>query len=56
VSLSGLAGVVAMAAGNLHTCALTDAGYAKCWGYNQYGELGDDTRAWRTILVDGAEF
>jgi alpha-tubulin suppressor-like RCC1 family protein len=45
-----------MAAGNLHTCALTDVGDAKCWGHNQYGQLGDGTRMWRTTPVDVAGF
>ena len=33
-------GVIAMAAGNEHTCALTVAGTVKCWGYNYNGQLG----------------
>ena len=41
VDVSGLSsGVVAVAAGGRHSCALTETGAVKCWGYNVYGELG----------------
>lgn len=53
VSPSGtgnLAGVVEIAAGDRHTCAVLGASRvedqtAVCWGYNADGELGDGTRA-----------
>ncbi|MBW0282600.1 hypothetical protein ATN38_05020 [Rhodococcus sp. FH8] len=37
------AGATALALGNSHTCALTPSATVKCWGDNQYGQLGDDT-------------
>ena len=32
----------AIAAGYSHTCALLDNASVKCWGYNEYGQLGID--------------
>ncbi len=39
VDLGG-ARVVALAAGGGSTCAVTDAGAVRCWGYNLNGQLG----------------
>jgi len=50
--VSGLTrGVVALAAGWYHTCAMMDVslgGGIKCWGDDQFGQLGDGTNAQRT--------
>jgi alpha-tubulin suppressor-like RCC1 family protein len=37
------AGVQDLAAGNLHTCVITDQGAAKCFGRDGQGELGNGT-------------
>ena len=42
VDVTGLqSGVVAIAAGNFHTCAVTTAGALKCWGYDVLGAVGN---------------
>ncbi|MBK7590113.1 MAG: fibronectin type III domain-containing protein [Betaproteobacteria bacterium] len=46
-AILGMTDAVKIAAGNLHSCAITNAGEAKCWGDNGSGQIGDgssDTR------------
>src|SRR5262249_54866534 len=53
VDVSGLtSGVVAIAAGEFHTCALSTAGGVKWWGVHQGGDLGGGPPVDRQRAVD----
>jgi alpha-tubulin suppressor-like RCC1 family protein len=40
-----------LAAGYWHTCGLTSSGAAYCWGFNQFGQVGDSSTANRLAPV-----
>ena len=51
VAVSGGLTFASLVAGGNVTCGLVSGGTAYCWGYNQFGQLGDGTSTNRTVPV-----
>jgi alpha-tubulin suppressor-like RCC1 family protein len=49
-ALAGTPGASPISAGALHACAL-DSGKAYCWGFNDFGQLGDGSTAESLVPV-----
>jgi alpha-tubulin suppressor-like RCC1 family protein len=47
----GLTAVADVTAGGAHTCARTDDGTVRCWGANDFGQLGDATTVARPTPI-----
>ena len=45
VAVAGGALWASLDGGDYHTCGVTQAGEARCWGYNLQGQLGDGSTA-----------
>jgi alpha-tubulin suppressor-like RCC1 family protein len=44
--------ITSIATGGFHACALNSAGGVKCWGANNFGQLGDGSTTTRLTAVD----
>jgi alpha-tubulin suppressor-like RCC1 family protein len=43
VDIAGVAGATAVSVGKTHACAVLGDRSLRCWGDNEYGQLGDGT-------------
>ena len=47
VAVSGINNAIAVSAGGWHTCALLQDGTVRCWGRNDFGQIGDGSQTAR---------
>jgi alpha-tubulin suppressor-like RCC1 family protein len=51
VPVSGITNAIAISAGSNHTCAVLSEGTLQCWGWNDYGQLGNGTTTSSAVPV-----
>lgn len=52
VAVNGISGVKSISAGPYHTCAISGSSdELRCWGFNNYGQLGDGTKVAKSSPV-----
>jgi alpha-tubulin suppressor-like RCC1 family protein len=54
VAVSGISTATAISGGGHHTCALLADATVKCWGYNNYGQLGRGDQASSNVPVQAS--
>ena len=50
-----LVDISSISAGDAHTCAVTDTGGLKCWGWDGFGQLGDGTASFFEFQLNPAD-
>jgi alpha-tubulin suppressor-like RCC1 family protein len=51
VQVKGVTQAISIATGDYHTCAALASGTVQCWGYNEYGQLGNGASGYNTRSI-----